>query len=133
MTTGMYVKVPEPLAESLTEDGFRIAGTERGIELYVNAAGMLLGASANLVTMLVGRHEISRFIGHLWASVRGRQAVNDHNMTVVLEKDGRRVAITLAHEGFGDDGPPTVVVRGMSALLEALTDLDTDRPASTSD
>jgi len=55
MTTGMYVKVPEPLAESLTEDGFRIAGTERGIELYVNAAGMLLGASANLVTFAVAR------------------------------------------------------------------------------
>jgi hypothetical protein len=131
----MYVKVPGPLGESLAEDGFRIVGNERGIELYVNGAEMLLGATANLVTVLVGRHEISRFIIHLWASARGRKPIHSAHqdgMTAVVERGGRRVAITLEHEGFDDAGPPKTLVRGMSALLEALADLDADLPSDAS-
>ncbi len=109
----MYVKVPEELADSLADDGFRLAGTERGVELY---AETLLTTSANLVTVLVGSHEISRFIRHLWASARHRAP----GSKVVLERGGRRMAITLEHEGFGPDGPPETVMHGMTALLEAL-------------
>ena len=51
MALGFYVKVPEALADSLVEDGFRPAGTVRGADVYLGAA---LAASANLVTILVG-------------------------------------------------------------------------------
>lgn len=119
MTAGMYVKVPEDLADSLADDGFRLAGTERGVELY---AETLLTTSANLVTVLVGSHEISRFIKHLWASARHRAP----GSKVVLERGGRRMAITFEHEGFGTDGPPATVVHGMTALLEALAEPDQD-------
>jgi len=49
---------------------------------------------------------------------------------VVIEHGDRRVAITLDHEGFGEDGPPQAVVRGMTCLLEALAELDEDRPVA---
>jgi hypothetical protein len=132
MTVGMYVKVPEPLAESLAEDGFREVGPERGIELYVNDAAMLVGTAANLVTVLVGRHEISRFVRHLWASARGHKPIRQEGMTVVLQRGSQRVAITLQHEGFDGEEPPRTVVHGMSALLEALADPDADLPSDKS-
>ena len=69
MAVGMYVKVPEEVAKSLAEDGFRMAGAERGIELY---AETILAASANMVTVFAGRHEIARFTAHLLAQRRGR-------------------------------------------------------------
>jgi hypothetical protein len=121
----MYVKVPEPLAESLAADGFRVAGPERGIELY---AETFLAASANLVTILVARHEISRFVAHVWACARRRAPAQRHSLTVVLEQDDRRLAITLEHEGFGDDAPPQAAVRGLAALVEALAEPDEDPP-----
>lgn len=70
MTAGMYVKVPEDLADCLADDGFRVAGTERGAET-------LLADSANLVTVLVGSQKISRFVGHLWTSMRGCRNSHD--------------------------------------------------------
>lgn len=112
----MYVKVPGDLANCLADDGFRVAGTERGAET-------LLADSANLVTVLVGSHEISRFVGHLWASIRGRRNSRDGGVKVIVENKGRRLALTLEYDGFGDDGPPEKVVRGMTALFEALADL----------
>lgn len=118
MAAGFYVKVPEDLADCLAADGFRAAGTERGVET-------LLADSANLVTVLVGSHEISRFARHLWASARGRRNSPHSGVKVIVEHDGRRVALTLEHDGFGDDGPPEKVVRGMTTLFGALSDPDT--------
>jgi hypothetical protein len=117
MAAGVYLKVPEDLADCLAEDGFRMAGAERGVET-------LLADGANLVTVLVGSHEISRFVGHLWVSVRSRRNSPGPGVKVIVERDGRRVAITLEHEGFGDDRPPEKVVRGMTTLFKALSDLD---------
>jgi len=128
MAAGAYVNVPEPLGESLADDGFRRAGVERGID-----AGWALSADANLVTIFVGRHEIARFIAHLWASARGprvRAAPHQHDLMVVIQHDNRRVAITVEHEGFGDDRPPRAVVRGMTSLLEALAEPGERRPTA---
>jgi hypothetical protein len=124
MTAGMYVNVPEPLADALVEDGFREGGAERGIELYVNDAGILLGAASSFVTVFVARHEISRFIAHLWASVRHGKPDRPDGITVALQRGSQRVVITLEHEGFDDEQPPRRVVHAMSALLEALADSD---------
>lgn len=118
MADGVYVKVPKDLADRLAEDAFREAGTERGIE-------PVLSDAANLVTVLVGSQEISRFVAHLWAAVRHRRNSASPGVKLVVEREGRRVAITLEHEGFGDNGPPAKVVHGMAALLTALTDNDT--------
>jgi hypothetical protein len=125
MAVGMYVKVPEEVAKSLAEDGFRMAGAERGIELY---AETILAASANLVTVFVGRHEIARFIGHLLAPLRGRSRA-PQGLRIVVERGGQRVAITLEHEGFTDAGPPAGLVDGMTALLEALAEPKEHRSA----
>lgn len=65
MADGVYVKVPKDLADCLVDDGFRSAGIERGID-------SVLADGANLVTVLVGSHEISRFVGQLWAAMRRR-------------------------------------------------------------
>lgn len=65
MADGVYVKVPKDLADCLVEDGFRQAGTERGIE-------SVLSDVANLVTVLVGSHEISRFVRHLLTALSDR-------------------------------------------------------------
>jgi hypothetical protein len=114
MAAGFYVQIPPDLADCLAEDGFRIVGPPRGIET-------LLADSANLVTVLVGSHEISRFIRHLWASMRRNKATPESGAKVTIEHNGRRVAVTLEHEGFGDDGPPQTVIAGMTALFEALS------------
>jgi hypothetical protein len=62
MVAGAYVNVPEGLGESLISDGFRKAGVERGVDV-----GWALSAGANVITIFVARHEIARFIAHLWA------------------------------------------------------------------
>jgi hypothetical protein len=114
---------PSPLGrlslDHLDRDGFRIAGTERGIET-------VLADSANLVTVLVGSHEISRFVGHLWAAARRHRNSPSPGVKLIVEQDGRRIALTLEHEGFSDDGPPEKVVRGMTALLKNLPDRETE-------
>jgi hypothetical protein len=121
MATGVYVTIPEDLANCLVDDGFNPAGARRGIETA-------LADSANLVTVLVGSHEMTRFVRHLWTSARRRSAASDSGATavsesrVIIERDGRRVAITLQQEGFGDAGPPEKVVQGMTALLQALSE-----------
>ena len=124
MATGVYVTVPKDLANRLLDDGFRDAGNNRG------TAETLIADSANLVTVLVGSHEIARFVQHLWASARHRRANSDSstpavsNASVTVERDGRRVTITLQQEGFGDAGPPETVVEGMAAMLQALYESD---------
>lgn len=125
MAVGVYVNVTEPLADSLAGDGFRQAGIKRGID-----PGWALAAGANLVTIFVARHEIAKFVERLWAAARGSPAFGTHDSMVIIEHGDRRVAITLEHEGFGEDGPPEAVVRGMTSLLEALAKLDEDRPAA---
>ena len=122
MVGGVYVEVPEQLADTLITDGFRKAGVRHGVDPL-----SALSAGANLVCIFVARHEIARFVAHLWALARGRAADREHNSMVVFEHRGQRVAISLNHEGFGDDGPPPEVVRGLTALLEALTEFDRDR------
>jgi len=123
MGTGVYVTVPEDLANRLVDDGFNLAGGKRGIET-------VLADSANLVTVLVGSHEIVRFVQHLWTSARRRAAASDSEATtvsearVIIERDGRRMVITLQQNGFGDAGPPEKVVQGMTALLKALSEPD---------
>jgi len=119
MADGVYVKVPKDLADCLVEDGFRSAGTERGVEA-------ILADGANLVTVLVGSHEISRFARHLWAAVRRRRNSPSPGVKLIVERGGRRIAITLEHEGFSD-GPPEKVIRGMTDFLTALSDSDTPR------
>jgi hypothetical protein len=120
MADGVYVMVPKDLAHCLAEDGFREAGTERGI-------GDALTDGANLVTILVGSHEISRFAGQLWAAVRRHRNSPSPGVKLILERNGRRIAMTLDHEGFGDDGPPERVVTGLAAFLTALSDRETSR------
>lgn len=115
MGAGFYIKVQRDLADSLADDGFRLAGTERGAET-------LLADSANLVTVVVGSHEISRFVKHLWTAVRGRRNSRG-TAKVVVENHGRRISLTLEHEGFGDDGPPEKLAHGMTALIASLSDL----------
>jgi hypothetical protein len=120
MGTGVYVTVSEDLANRLLDDGFSQAGGKRG-------AGTVLADGANLVTVLVGSHEITRLVRHLWMSAHRRGAAFDSGASaisetrVIIERDGRRVSIALQQEGFGDDGPPEKVVQGMSALLQALS------------
>ena len=122
MVAGVYVEVPEQLADSLIRDGFRRSGFRRGIDPL-----SAISAGANLVTIFVARHEIARFVAHLWAAARGRAVSRDHESMVVFEHRGRRVTISLDHEGFGDGGPPPEVVHGMTGLLEALAELDRDQ------
>jgi hypothetical protein len=127
MAAGAYVNVPEELGESLISDGFRKAGVERGVDV-----GWTLSAGANVVTIFVARHEIARFIAHLWACARGRSTpTSGRPGSRLVFKDGDRwVAITLEHEGFGDNGPPRAVVGAMTALLEELTDPSENRPTA---
>jgi hypothetical protein len=117
MAVGFYVDVPADLAESLAADGFGCAGSERGV---ADSALSALAAGANLTTVLVGTHEVVRFVRHLWAAAHRNARDGRHATTVVIEHDGRRVAFSLEHEGFDSDEPPDEVVRGMVALIEAL-------------
>ena len=122
MVAGVYVEVPEQLADSLITDGFRRSGFRRGIDPVA-----AISARANLVTIFVARHEIARFVAHLWAAARGRAANRDHESMGVFEHRGRRVTISLDHEGSGDGGPPPEVARGMTGPLEARAELDKDQ------
>jgi hypothetical protein len=127
MATGVYVTVPEDLANCLADDGFRRTGAKRGIET-------VLADGANLVTVLVGSHEITRFARHLWTFARRREPAPDSPTSeapgtsggsgakVIVEGGGRRVVIILEQEGFGDAGPPEKVVQGMAALVQALSE-----------
>jgi hypothetical protein len=122
MVAGVYVDVPEQLADSLITDGFRRFGFRRGIDPVA-----AIPAGANLVTIFVARHEIARFVAHLWAAARGRAANRNHESMGVFEHRGRRVTISLDHEGSGDGGPPPEMARGMTGPLEARAELDRDQ------
>jgi hypothetical protein len=122
MVAGVYVEVPEQLADSLIRDGFRRSGFRRGIDPVA-----AISAGANLVTIFVARHGIARFVAHLWAAARGRAANRDHELMVVFEHRDRRVTISLDHEGSGDGGSPPEVVRGMTGPLDARAELDRDQ------
>src|SRR6185437_9590510 len=122
MVAGVYVEVPEQLADSLITDGFRRSGFRRGIDPVA-----AISAGANFVTIFVARHEIARFVAHLWAAARGRAANRDHESMGVFEHRGRRVTISLGHEGSGDGGPPPEMARGMTGPLEARAELDRDQ------
>jgi hypothetical protein len=121
MVAGVYVEVPEQLADSLITDGFRRSGFRRGIDPVA-----AISAGANLVTIFVARHGIARFVAHLWAAARGRAANRDHESIAVFEHRGRRVTSSLDHEGSGG-GPPPEMARGMTGPLEARAELDRDQ------
>lgn len=61
MAAGGYVVVSQKLADTLIADGFRKDGFRHGVPLTA------LSAAANLVSVFVARHEIARFVAHLWA------------------------------------------------------------------
>jgi hypothetical protein len=127
MVASVYVEVPGQLADTLAADACRESGFRRGIDPHT-----AISAEANLVTIFVARHEIVRFVEHLWAAARGRTADREHDSTVAFEHRGRRVATSLDREGFGDDGPPLKVVHGVTGLLEVLTELDQDQQEAIS-
>jgi hypothetical protein len=115
------VQISRDLADALADDGFRVAGAERGAEA-------LLGDSANLVTVLVGSQQISEFVRHLWKSAHRGKPTPETGQKVIIEHDGRRIALTLEHDGFGDDGPPQTLVAGMASLFKALSELEPRPP-----
>ena len=95
MASGVYVEVPKQLADTLIMDGFRKAGVRHGVDPL-----SALSAGANLVSIFVARHEIARFVAHLWALARGHVPNREHNSMVIFEHRGQRVAISLDHEGL---------------------------------
>ena len=103
MAGGVYVNVPEPLADSLVGEGFRRAGIKRGID-----PGWALAAGANLVTIFASRHEIAEFVARLWAAARGRAAIHTHDSMVAIENGNRRAAITAALAELDEDRPAAV-------------------------
>jgi len=123
MAADGYVVAPQKLADTLIADGFRKGGFRRGVDRLT-----AISAGSNLVGIFVARHEIARFVAHLWAAARGRAGNREHDSMVAFAHRGRRVAIRIDHEGSGDDGPPPPeVVRGMTTLLEAMTEFDRDQ------
>lgn len=62
MAAGGYVVVSQKLADTLIADGFRKDGFRHGVDPLTT-----LSAGANLVRVFVARHEIARFVAHLWA------------------------------------------------------------------
>ena len=57
MAADGYVVAPQKLADTLIADGFCC-----GVDLLT-----ALSAGVNLVSIFVARHEIARFVAHLWA------------------------------------------------------------------
>jgi hypothetical protein len=120
MAGSVYVEVPPDLAERLVDDGFRRAGVKRGAGLAETAqAGIEVGA--NLVTILLAQYQIPEFLQHLRAFVRGRREQR-HSAKLVIEVDGRRMAISLEGERDEAGDIPVALMRGMAALLSSLTD-----------
>jgi hypothetical protein len=67
MAAGGYVVVSQKLADTLIADGFRKDGFRKdGFRHGVDPL-TALSAGANLVSVFVARHEIARFVAHLWA------------------------------------------------------------------
>jgi hypothetical protein len=120
MAPGCYVLVPEDLGRLLVEDGFSESGFTRGAETWAEVG---VSTTANLVTIFVARHEVARFVSHLWDHAR-RRGSDHHQTRIVAERDGRRLVLTLEQEGFGTAGPPLPVVQGLSALLAAMDQPD---------
>jgi hypothetical protein len=72
MTAGVYVDVPEDLAILLEEDDFVVVGVAKGPGTDALIAINATGLGAGLTTILLARHDIHRFIGHLCAWTRNR-------------------------------------------------------------
>jgi hypothetical protein len=62
MAADGYVVAPQKLADILIADGFRKGGFRHGVDPLT-----ALSAGVNLVSIFVARHEIARFVAHLWA------------------------------------------------------------------
>ncbi|MDN3355816.1 hypothetical protein [Actinomadura sp. DC4] len=117
MATGVYIDVPQDLADLLAEDGFRRAGVKRGVEV-VDAVQIGVGLGANLVTILLAKYQIPQFVKHWWNFARGGGPAERRSVKITFEADGEPAALTFEHEHDGP--PPEVVVRAMIACLESL-------------
>jgi hypothetical protein len=125
MVASMYVGVPQELADHLVEDGFRVAGVKRGVDL-VEVTQVATGLGANFVTILLARYQIPTFVRRLWKSARRGTTTGRIGAQVVIELEGERTAITFEHQHTGDDEPPEVLFAALAAFFEKLVDSPTD-------
>lgn len=129
MFENIYVELPRSVAESLIDDGFLRAGAARGLSEILAATQVVisfLGGAVDATTIVVARHDIARFVRHLWRHAWHQQGnVGDHVdiQARVRLSPGELETVIRWHgvggESAGHADPPEVVIHIFTLLLES--------------
>ncbi len=130
MTMGVYVQVPHALRADLNELDIEIVGSHRGALadalVSIGMAGSALGATADVVTVLMGRAEMTRLARRLWDRSRRRHETTKMVLEVRQGQDQLNVSFELS--GPDTESAANVFVQGMvGAFTAVLEDQNRDQ------
>jgi hypothetical protein len=118
MAAGVYVEVPEELADLLEDDDFVVAGSPRGAGADALIAVSAAGAGASVATILLVRHDIHRFIGHLWNWTRTR----GDGVEVTFAQTVGELSVTYRMKNLPPEIAVDLITTSLAPLLEGRLD-----------
>ncbi|MEV6636783.1 hypothetical protein AB0M54_39210 [Actinoplanes sp. NPDC051470] len=122
MASGMYVEVPRELRADLEELDIVVSGPHRGavadVLVSIGVVGGALGATADVVTVLMGRAEVTRLARRIWARARRR----DETKRIVLEvrQGADRLNVTFEVTGPETKVAAEVFAHGLAGAFAAV-------------
>lgn len=119
---GTYVDIPRDLQADLEELEIELAGHPRGPAtdalVAITVTGSALGASADLVTVLMGRAEITRLARRLWGRVRNRE--ESTRVVLNIRRDSTRLTVSFELSGPDTELAAEAFVQGMAGAFTAV-------------
>jgi hypothetical protein len=121
MASGVYVQVPQDLADILKDDDFVVAGGTWGAASdALIVVGTSVGIGAQLTTVLLARHDLARFVRHVWAWTTRRRDGADRELEIRIKVGTGSLTLTCRAEGLS---PETATQMITTVLTPALTQL----------
>ncbi|MEV6491725.1 hypothetical protein AB0M20_24400 [Actinoplanes sp. NPDC051633] len=128
MSERVYVDVPREFLSLVDELDLTLAGPTRGaltdIAASIGVAGGALGATADVVTVLIGRSEVARLARRLWS--RTPKSGEQRKIVLEVRQGSDRLDVSFQVSGPGTEQAQEVFVRGFAAAFSAMLEKHDD-------